>query len=195
MSSPSCSESAGDERDLLHPVYRCAVELAGCSGNLFLLLRLTVDSDEWSDAGVFEEFRKQGVKRSLLTEAKGIPLSVVADGALRRCLTGYGSECRTHDRVRGDETIVIRATVKARSTCAGVGIGGRGVELDHTPQGVFLVPICPIERRCLRSLNRISERAGQVDSIEILFPENRSLRLWHQDRSTSGPSGSSQPDS
>ena len=37
---------------------------------------------EWSDAGVFEEFWKQGVKRSLLTEAKGIPLSVVVDGAV-----------------------------------------------------------------------------------------------------------------
>ena len=35
------------------------------------------------DGGVFEEFWKQGVKRSLLIEAKGIPLSVVVDGANR----------------------------------------------------------------------------------------------------------------
>ena len=92
VSSPSCSESAADERDLLIPRTGArwnsldAAGIRSCSSG--------VPSIQWNDdqsspcelekTGPNPTDRgKQGVKPSLLTEAKGIPLSVVVDGANR----------------------------------------------------------------------------------------------------------------
>ena len=64
---------------------------------------------------MFEEFWKQGVKRSLLTEAKGIPLSVVVDGANR------------HDMKLVKETL---ASLQADRPPAAAGLP-QGVCLDN----------------------------------------------------------------